>query len=118
MPITPEFLKSVEETIKVAHNDGARSDTVCYGAGILNAMIATALMGEREVFGPIEGPRYLAWSHGGRLTTFSAVTPSPAPPTPYTLRRRITYILTGGQLGIEPGYVVLGLEQADAEAAE
>jgi hypothetical protein len=28
----------------------------------------------------------------------------------YDLRRRITYILTGGQLGIEPGYVVLGLE--------
>lgn len=26
------------------------------------------------------------------------------------LRRRITYILTGGQFGIEPGYVVLGLE--------
>lgn len=25
------------------------------------------------------------------------------------LRRRITYILTGGQFGIEPGYVVLGL---------
>jgi len=25
-------------------------------------------------------------------------------------RRRISYVLTGGQLGIEPGYVVLGLE--------
>ena len=25
------------------------------------------------------------------------------------LRRRITYVLTGGQFGIEPGYVVLGL---------
>lgn len=25
------------------------------------------------------------------------------------LRRRITWILTGGQFGIEPGYVVLGL---------
>jgi hypothetical protein len=27
----------------------------------------------------------------------------------YTLVRRITYVLTGGQFGIEPGYVVLGL---------
>lgn len=27
----------------------------------------------------------------------------------YDLRKRITYVLTGGQLGIEPGYVVLGL---------
>lgn len=27
----------------------------------------------------------------------------------HTLRRKITYVLTGGQLGIEPGYVVLGL---------
>ena len=26
-----------------------------------------------------------------------------------SLRRRITYILTGDQFGIEPGYVVLGL---------
>ncbi len=29
-----------------------------------------------------------------------------------TLDRRIRYILTGGQLGIEPGYVVLQLEVA------
>jgi hypothetical protein len=29
-----------------------------------------------------------------------------------TLRRKITYILTGGQLGVEPGYVVLGLRKA------
>lgn len=27
-----------------------------------------------------------------------------------TLRFRVTYVLTGGQLGIEPGYVVMGLE--------
>lgn len=26
-----------------------------------------------------------------------------------TVRRRITYVLTGGQFGIEPGFVVLGL---------
>jgi Domain of unknown function (DUF3850) len=31
----------------------------------------------------------------------------------HELRRKVTYILTGGQLGIEPGYVVLGL--ADLE---
>lgn len=30
----------------------------------------------------------------------------------HELRRIITYILTGGQLGIEPGYVVLGLAKA------
>ena len=29
----------------------------------------------------------------------------------YDLRRKITYVLTGGQLGIEPGYVVLGLSK-------
>jgi len=26
------------------------------------------------------------------------------------LRRRVSYILTGGQFGIEPGYVVMGLQ--------
>ena len=32
----------------------------------------------------------------------------------YDLRRRITYILTGGQFGIEPGYVVMALgEEAE-----
>lgn len=29
----------------------------------------------------------------------------------HKLRRKITYILTGGQLGIEAGYVVLGLKK-------
>jgi len=29
------------------------------------------------------------------------------------VRKRISYILTGGQLGIEPGYVVMGLQDAD-----
>jgi hypothetical protein len=28
---------------------------------------------------------------------------------PKALRRRVTWILTGGQLGVEPGYVVMGL---------
>lgn len=27
---------------------------------------------------------------------------------PYSIEKRIAYILTGGQFGIEPGYVVLG----------
>lgn len=36
---------------------------------------------------------------------------------PVELRKRITYVLTGGQLGIEPGYVVLGLADCDPEAA-
>lgn len=28
---------------------------------------------------------------------------------PKQIRKRVTYILTGGQLGIEPGHVVMGL---------
>lgn len=32
----------------------------------------------------------------------------------YTLTRRISYILTGGQFGIEPGYVVMGLAPVEA----
>lgn len=32
----------------------------------------------------------------------------------HELRKRITYVLTGGQFGIEPGYVVLGLADLDA----
>lgn len=28
------------------------------------------------------------------------------------IRRRITYILTGGQFGIQPGYVVMGIQEA------
>lgn len=35
-----------------------------------------------------------------------------------TVTREISYILTGGQLGIEPGYVVLGLCEPSAPAAE
>lgn len=34
-----------------------------------------------------------------------------------TLVRRISYILTGGQFGIEPGYVVMALEEV-YDAAE
>lgn len=30
-----------------------------------------------------------------------------------TLYMKITYILTGGQFGIQPGYVVMGLEKVD-----
>lgn len=32
----------------------------------------------------------------------------------YVVRKRITYILTGGQFGIEPGYVVLALEDVQS----
>ena len=31
---------------------------------------------------------------------------------PKDTHRKITFILTGGQLGIEPGYVVMGLKKA------
>lgn len=31
----------------------------------------------------------------------------------HELRRRITYVLTGGRFGIEAGYVVLGLAEVD-----
>lgn len=34
--------------------------------------------------------------------------------TKRTLYRRITYVLTGGQFGVEPGYVVLGLGEINA----
>lgn len=27
---------------------------------------------------------------------------------PYSIEKKIKYVLTGGQLGVEPGYVVLG----------
>lgn len=39
-------------------------------------------------------------------------------PTPrHVIERRISYVLTGGQFGIEPGYVVLGLEPAATRLA-
>jgi len=31
------------------------------------------------------------------------------------VRKRISYILTGGQLGIEPGYVVMGLQDVEIQ---
>lgn len=31
--------------------------------------------------------------------------------SPCEIRRKVIYILTGGQLGIEPGYVVMGLKR-------
>ncbi len=34
------------------------------------------------------------------------------------VRRTVGYILTGGQFGIQPGYVVMALEQPQQEAAE
>jgi hypothetical protein len=35
---------------------------------------------------------------------------------PYTLRKRITYLLQGGQFGIEPAYCVLGLGEENPNA--
>lgn len=32
----------------------------------------------------------------------------------HIVKRRVTYVLHGGQFGIEPGYVVMGLEKVDA----
>ena len=41
---------------------------------------------------------------GGYVYDYNA-----APPKVYTIRKRITFLLQGGQFGIEPGYCVLGL---------
>lgn len=40
----------------------------------------------------------------------AVVSSYPTSPEVAKVRRRIAYILTGGQYGIEPGYVVLGLD--------
>lgn len=45
------------------------------------------------------------WQLGNYTIDIDPVTHQPA----HVLRKRITYVLTGGQLGIEPGFVVLGL---------
>src|SRR5690606_41233106 len=38
------------------------------------------------------------------------------PTVPFrTIRKRITYLLQGGQFGIDPGYCVLGLADEEAE---
>ena len=37
---------------------------------------------------------------------------------PKTIRRVITYVLTGGQMGIEAGYVVLGLAHGERAKEE
>lgn len=36
--------------------------------------------------------------------------------TPKSIRKRITYMLQGGQFGIEPRYCVLGLGEAEASS--
>lgn len=41
-------------------------------------------------------------------TGFCHILDHDAPP----IRRRVTFILTGGQLGIEPGHIVMALEAA------
>jgi len=45
-----------------------------------------------------------------RFSPEMGYTRSPVTRETAEIRRKITYILTGGQFGIEPGYVVLGLE--------
>lgn len=42
---------------------------------------------------------------GGYEVEYRGMTSTPE----HVIRKRITYILTGGQFGIEPGYVVMGL---------
>lgn len=44
-----------------------------------------------------------------RLGTYEVEYDSLSSTPAHVLRKRITYILTGGQFGIEPGYVVMGL---------
>lgn len=45
------------------------------------------------------------WRFGDYAIDMDIVTQKPK----HVLRKRITYVLTGGQFGIEPGFVVLGL---------
>ena len=47
---------------------------------------------------------------GGYEVEYAGMTTRPA----YVVRKRITYVLTGGQFGIEPGFVVLGLGEEEA----
>jgi hypothetical protein len=47
---------------------------------------------------------------GDRVRLVEVCKPAPLPlPTGREAEYEITYVLTGGQFGIEPGYVVLGL---------
>ncbi len=55
------------------------------------------------------GPNWVA----GRITYLNASGEAVHWSDAATIRRRISYVLTGGQFGIEPGYVVLGLEETD-----
>lgn len=41
-------------------------------------------------------PFYVEYDHHGKVK--------------HEMRRKVTYVLTGGQFGIEPGYVVMGLD--------
>ena len=60
--------------------------------------------------------RYGKCRRGGRFYGFmdnqgSVVSSYPTGPKVDCIERTIIYVLTGGQFGIGPGYVVLGLEQ-------
>lgn len=55
-------------------------------------------------------PSHVRSSIQQRVTTF-APTLARKPEMIRTLWRRVTYVLRGGQFGVEPGYVVLGLTE-------
>ena len=46
------------------------------------------------------------------LKRWTGISASAGPHNPHyePIRKRISYVLTGGQWGIEPGYVVMGLQ--------
>lgn len=48
-----------------------------------------------------------------RITEAGFYTPSGTPGQVVSLRKRITYLLQGGQFGIEPQYCILGLGEED-----
>lgn len=49
-----------------------------------------------------------------RITKSGFYTPSETPGQPVNIHKRITYLLQGGQFGIEPKYCVLGLGDVEA----
>lgn len=55
-----------------------------------------------ECFDPKNGVYVLDYTDGSR--------------EPKRCTRRITYILTGGHMGVEPGFVIMGLEPETSDA--
>jgi len=59
------------------------------------------------------------FQRGDRVQLVEVTRPGPFPlPTGREAEYEITYVLTGGQLGIEPGYVVLGLGAVQMDASD